>query len=56
MLWNKAAEFAQNYLKKGDKVYIEGQIRTRSWEAQDGSSRYTTEIVVNDLRGFIPLS
>ena len=40
---------AQNYLKKGSKVYIEGQLQTRKWQDQNGQDRYTTEVV---LRGF----
>jgi single-strand DNA-binding protein len=45
VLWNKLAEIAAQYLTKGQKVYIEGRLQTRSWEAQDGSKRYSTEIV-----------
>ncbi|MBB4658652.1 single-stranded DNA-binding protein [Parvularcula dongshanensis] len=40
---------AQNYLKKGSKVYLEGQLETRKWQDKDGNDRYTTEVV---LRGF----
>jgi len=42
---------AQNYLKKGSKVYIEGQIQTRKWQGQDGQDKYTTEIVLQRFRG-----
>lgn len=42
--WGKLAEICQNYLKKGNKVYFEGPIQTRSWEDKDGQKRYTTEI------------
>lgn len=42
--WAKLAEVCQNYLKKGDKVYIEGPIQTREWEDKDGQKRYATEI------------
>jgi single-strand DNA-binding protein len=45
---NKLAELCEKYLKKGDKVYCEGRIKTRAWE-QDGQKRYTTEIMVSDL-------
>jgi single-strand DNA-binding protein len=45
VLWGKLAEIAGEYLSKGQKVYIEGRLQTRSWEGQDGSKRYTTEIV-----------
>lgn len=40
----------QNYLKKGSKIYIEGQLETRSWE-QDGQKKYTTEVVLRPYRG-----
>ena len=42
--WAKLAEICQKYLKKGDKVYIEGPIQTREWKDKDGQKRYTTEI------------
>lgn len=45
VLWNDKATIAEKYLKKGDQVYIEGKISTRSWEDQSGNKRYTTEIV-----------
>ena len=41
---NRLGEIAQQYLKKGSKVYIEGKLRTRSWTAQSGQERYTTEV------------
>ena len=47
--WRKLAELFGEYLKKGSKVYIEGKLRTRKWQGQDGQDRYTTEIVVNDF-------
>ncbi|MFA5623093.1 MAG: single-stranded DNA-binding protein [Candidatus Dojkabacteria bacterium] len=47
--WNKMAEICQQLLAKGMKVYIEGSLSTRSWEADDGSTRYKTEIRVNDM-------
>ncbi len=47
--WNKMAEICQQLLAKGMKVYIEGSLTTRSWEADDGSTRYKTEIRVNDM-------
>ena len=43
---NKAAEIMERYLKKGDKVYIEGRLRTRQWQDQENKTRYTTEIHV----------
>ena len=42
--WGRLAEIAQQYLKKGSKVYFEGSIQTRSWEDKEGQKRYTTEI------------
>jgi single-strand DNA-binding protein len=46
--WQRTAEVAAEYLKKGRKVYIEGRLTTRSWE-QDGHKKYMTEIVANEL-------
>jgi single-strand DNA-binding protein len=43
--WGKLAEITSQYLKKGNKVYIEGRLQTRSWEGQDGGKRNRTEIV-----------
>mgnify|MGYP000330077797 CR=1 FL=1 len=48
-LWRGLAEVADKYLHKGDKVLIEGRIRTRSWEDKEGIKRYTTEVVCNEL-------
>jgi len=45
------AKVAEQYLKKGSKVYIEGQLQTRQWEDQQGNKRYTTEIVLQRYRG-----
>lgn len=45
VLWRKLAEIAETYVKKGMQIYVEGQIRTRSWEDKDGVKRYTTEIL-----------
>lgn len=50
VFFNKLAEIAGEYLKKGSKVYIEGSLRTRKWQAQDGSDRYSTEIVASELQ------
>lgn len=49
VLWNKAAEIFAQYTKKGDKVYVEGEINNRSYEAKDGSKRYISEIVVSEF-------
>lgn len=45
------AKVAEQYLRKGSKVYIEGQLQTRQWEDQQGNKRYTTEIVLQRYRG-----
>jgi len=47
--WNKMAEICQQLLAKGMKVYIEGSLNTRSWESDDGGTRYKTEIRVEDM-------
>ena len=44
-------KIAEQYLRKGSKVYIEGQIQTRKWQDQSGADKYTTEIVMNRYRG-----
>jgi single-strand DNA-binding protein len=45
------AKTAEKYLKKGSKVYIEGQLQTRKWTTKEGQERYTTEVVVQRFRG-----
>ena len=47
---NRLGEIAQQYLKKGSKVYIEGKLKTRQWTDQNGQERYTTEISANELQ------
>lgn len=49
------AKIAEQYLKKGSKVYIEGQLETRKWQDQSGADRYTTEIVLRPYRGELTL-
>src|SRR5690554_2190538 len=51
---NKAAEICEKYLKKGDKVYIEGRIKTRKWQDDKGMDRYTTEIQCTDFTFLTP--
>jgi len=46
---NKAAEICEKYLSKGDKVYIEGRIKTRKWQDDKGNDRYSTEIYCTDF-------
>lgn len=50
VFFNRLAEIATEYLKKGSKVYLEGSLRTRKWQAQDGQDRYTTEIVASEMQ------
>lgn len=51
VIFGKLAEIAQQYLRKGSKIYIEGKLQTRKWQGQDGQDRYTTEIVVDGFSG-----
>lgn len=56
VIFNKnLAEIAEKYLKKGSKVYIEGKIRTRKWEDQQGQTRYTSETVLENFSGELQL-
>jgi single-strand DNA-binding protein len=50
VFFNRLGEIAGEYLKKGSKVYIEGRLQTRKWQAQDGTDRYTTEIVADQMQ------
>lgn len=47
--WNKLAELCSQLLAKGRKIYVEGRLRTSAWQAQDGSQRTSTEIVIEDM-------
>ena len=49
VFWRGLAEVAEKYLKNGDSVYVEGKLRTRRWEDKDGNSRYTTEILADNM-------
>ncbi len=49
------AKIAEQYLRKGSKVYLEGQLETRKWQDQSGQERYTTEIVLRQFRGELTL-
>lgn len=46
---NKLAEICEKYIKKGDKVYVEGKLKTRKWQDSSNQDRYTTEIIANDV-------
>lgn len=50
VFFNRLAEIAGEYLRKGSQVYIEGSLRTRKWQDQSGQDRYTTEIVANEMQ------
>ena len=47
--WGKLADIVGEYVVKGQQVYVEGRLETRSWDADDGSKRYRTEVVVSEL-------
>jgi len=47
VMWRGLAEVAEKYLKKGSQIYMEGKIRTRSWDDKEGNKRYTTEIIAD---------
>ncbi len=49
VLWRGLAQIAEKYLKKGSQIYIEGKLRTRSWQDKDGNTRYTTEVVGDQM-------
>jgi single-strand DNA-binding protein len=50
VLWRGLAEIAEKYVKKGSQLYIEGRIRTRSWDDKEGNKRYTTEIIADNMQ------
>ena len=50
VFFNRLAEIASQYLRKGSKVYIEGSLRTQKWQDQSGNDRYTTEIIASELQ------
>ncbi len=50
VMFNKLAEIAAQYLKKGSQAYFEGRIQTRKWQDQSGNDRYSTEIVANEMQ------
>jgi len=55
VLFGKLAEIARDYLKKGSKVYVEGQLQTRKWTNQQGQDQYTTEIVLQGFNGVMQM-
>ncbi len=50
VFFNRLAEIAGEYLKKGSKVYVEGSLRTNKWKDKDGNDRYTTEIIAKEMQ------
>ena len=50
VFFNRLAEIAGEYVKKGSKLYVEGSLRTRKWQGQDGQDRFTTEIVASEMQ------
>jgi single-strand DNA-binding protein len=47
--FRRLAEICGEYLRKGSRIYVEGKIRSRSWEGQDGQKRYRTEVIIDDM-------
>ena len=54
VLWRALAEIAEKYIKKGDKLYVEGKIKTRSYDDDKGITRYITEVFVDKLEMLSP--
>jgi len=50
VMFDRLAEIAAEYLRKGSQVYVEGKLRTRKWQDKDGNDRYSTEVVANDMQ------
>jgi len=50
VMFDRLAEIAAEYLRKGSQVYVEGKLRTRKWQDRDGQDRYTTEIIANEMQ------
>ena len=49
VLWRGLAELSEKYLHKGDRIYVEGRLRTRSWDDKDGNKRYTTDVIADNM-------
>jgi len=54
VLWRGLAEIAEKYARKGTKVYIEGKLKNRSWTDKDGNTRYTTEVLADEMTLLTP--
>lgn len=48
--WRNSADIVEKYVKKGTQIYVEGKLRTRSWDDQNGNKRYTTEVVADSIQ------
>ncbi|MDX2454990.1 single-stranded DNA-binding protein [Desulfosarcina sp.] len=55
VVFGKLAEICGEYLSKGKQVYIEGKLRTRKWQGQDGQDKYTTEVVIDGFNGVMQM-
>ena len=49
VIWGKLAEIVEKYVKKGNHLYLEGKLSSRSWEDQNGTKRYITEVIVHSM-------
>lgn len=50
VVWGRLAELCRDYLKKGRQVYVDGRLQTRSWDDREGTKKYTTEIIANNIQ------
>lgn len=55
VVWGKVAEIVEQYVKSGSLIYVEGKLKTRSWEDKDGNKRYTTEVVLEQYGGVLKM-
>lgn len=53
VVWGRKAEYVENYVKKGSNLYIEGQLKNRSWEDKEGNKRNSIEVMLSDFKGEI---
>ena len=54
IVWGQSADFCNNYLSKGSKIYVEGRLQTRKWQDQSGNDKYTTEIIATTVQNLTP--
>lgn len=54
IVWAQSAEYCNNYLSKGSKIYVEGRLQTRKWQDQNGNDRWTTEIIAQTVQNLTP--